>query len=43
MRGNLLRATFAIVRKDLAAELRSRELFTSMLVFSLLYMLHLHA
>ena len=39
MKGNLLRATFAIVRKDLAAELRSRELFTSMLVFSLLVIL----
>ena len=36
MTGNLLRATFAIVRKDLTAEWRSRELFTSMLVFSLL-------
>jgi heme exporter protein B len=36
---NLLRATFAIVRKDLAAEWRSRELFTSMLVFSLLVLL----
>jgi len=39
MKGNLLRATFAIVRKDLAAEWRSRELFTSMLVFSLLVIL----
>jgi heme exporter protein B len=37
--GNLVRATFAIVRKDLAAEWRSRELFTSMLVFSLLVLL----
>lgn len=36
---NLLRATFAIVRKDLAAEWRSRELFTSMLIFSLLVIL----
>ena len=36
---NLLRATFAIVRKDLAAEWRSRELFTSMLIFSLLVLL----
>jgi heme exporter protein B len=36
---NLLRATFAIVRKDLTAEWRSRELFTSMLVFSLLVIL----
>ena len=39
MKGSLLRATFAIVRKDLAAEWRSRELFTSMLVFSLLVIL----
>lgn len=39
MRANLLRATFAIVRKDLAAEWRSRELFTSMLIFSLLVIL----
>lgn len=39
MKGNLLRATFAIVRKDLTAEWRSRELFTSMLVFSLLVIL----
>ena len=39
MNGNLLRATFAIVRKDLAAEWRSRELFTSMLIFSLLVIL----
>ena len=39
MKGSLLRATFAIVRKDLAAELRSRELFTSMLIFSLLVLL----
>ena len=39
MKGNLLRATFAIVRKDLAAEWRSRELFTSMLIFSLLVIL----
>ncbi|HBX70409.1 MAG TPA: cytochrome C biogenesis protein [Chloroflexi bacterium] len=36
---NFLRATFAIVRKDLAAEWRSRELFSSMLVFSLLVIL----
>lgn len=36
---SLLRATFAIVQKDLAAEWRSRELFTSMLVFSLLVLL----
>jgi heme exporter protein B len=39
MKGNLIRATFAIVRKDLAAEWRSRELFTSMLIFSLLVIL----
>ncbi|HIE56716.1 MAG TPA: cytochrome C biogenesis protein [Anaerolineales bacterium] len=36
---NFLRATFAIVRKDLTAEWRSRELFSSMLVFSLLVIL----
>jgi heme exporter protein B len=36
---SLIRATFAIVRKDLASEWRSRELFTSMLVFSLLVIL----
>jgi heme exporter protein B len=39
MKGNLIRATFAIVRKDLTAEWRSRELFTSMLIFSLLVIL----
>ena len=39
MNGSLFRATFAIVRKDLAAEWRSRELFTSMLIFSLLVIL----
>lgn len=39
MKGNLIRATFTIVRKDLAAEWRSRELFTSMLIFSLLVIL----
>ena len=39
MKGSLLRATFAIVRKDLTAEWRSRELFTSMLVFSFLVIL----
>lgn len=33
---SLLGATLAIVRKDLAAEFRSRELFSAMLVFSLL-------
>ncbi len=36
---DLVRATFAIVRKDLTAEWRSRELFSSMLVFSLLVIL----
>jgi heme exporter protein B len=36
---NFVRATFAIVQKDLAAEWRSRELFSSMLVFSLLVIL----
>ena len=39
MKGSLIRATLAIVRKDLAAEWRSRELFTSMLIFSLLVIL----
>ena len=34
-----LRAVGAVAWKDLAAELRSRELFTSMLVFSLLVIL----
>jgi heme exporter protein B len=34
-----LRATLAIVRKDLAAEIRSRELLSAMLVFSLLVVL----
>jgi heme exporter protein B len=34
-----LRATWAIVRKDLAAEIRSRELLSAMLVFSLLVVL----
>jgi heme exporter protein B len=33
---SLLQATFAIVQKDLAAEFRSRELLSAMLVFSLL-------
>lgn len=33
---SLLGATLAIVQKDLAAEFRSRELFSAMLVFSLL-------
>jgi len=36
---SFLKATFAIVWKDLAAELRSRELFSSMLIFSLLVIL----
>ena len=35
-RGGLLRAVWAIVWKDLAAELRSRELLSAMLVFALL-------
>ena len=34
-----MRAVFAIVQKDLAAEFRSRELFSAMLVFSLLVIL----
>jgi heme exporter protein B len=36
---SFMRATFAIVRKDLAAEVRSRELVSAMLVFSLLVVL----
>ncbi|MBI2757621.1 MAG: heme exporter protein CcmB [Chloroflexi bacterium] len=36
---NFLKATFAVVWKDLAAEFRSRELFSAMLVFSLLVIL----
>ena len=36
---SLLRATFAIIRKDLSSELRSRELLSAMLVFSLLVIL----
>ena len=36
---SLLHATFAIVQKDLAAEFRSRELLSAMLVFSLLVIL----
>ena len=36
---DFLRATWAIVWKDLSAEWRSRELFTAMLVFSLLVIL----
>lgn len=35
-RPSFLKATFAIVRKDLSAEFRSRELVSAMLVFSLL-------
>lgn len=34
-----LKAVFAVVRKDLAAEFRGRELITSMLVFSLMVVL----
>ena len=37
--GNYLRAVLAVTWKDLAAELRSRELLSSMLVFSLLVIL----
>jgi heme exporter protein B len=33
---NFLQATFAVVRKDITAEFRSRELLSAMLVFSLL-------
>jgi len=36
---SLLKATIAIIRKDLASELRSRELLSAMLVFSLLVIL----
>jgi heme exporter protein B len=36
---SFLKATLAVVWKDLAAELRSRELFSAMLVFSLLVIL----
>jgi len=36
---SFLRAMTAIIRKDLAAEWRSRELFTAMLIFSLLVIL----
>jgi heme exporter protein B len=36
---SFINATFAVVWKDIAAELRSRELFSSMLVFSLLVIL----
>lgn len=38
-KGNYLRAVMAIAWKDLSAELRSRELLSSMLVFSLLVIL----
>ncbi len=38
-RPSLLKATLAIVRKDLSAEFRSRELLSAMLVFSLLVIL----
>ncbi|MBI4314799.1 MAG: heme exporter protein CcmB [Chloroflexi bacterium] len=37
--GQGLRATFAIVRKDLTAEVRSKELVSALLVFSLLVVL----
>jgi heme exporter protein B len=36
---SLLKATFAVVKKDLAAEFRSRELLSAMLVFSMLVIL----
>ena len=36
---NFIRATTAIIRKDLAAEWRSRELFSAMFVFALLVIL----
>ena len=38
-KGNFIRAVSAVVWKDLQAELRSRELFSAMLVFSLLIIL----
>lgn len=38
-KGNFVRAVSAVVWKDLQAELRSRELFSAMLVFSLLIIL----
>jgi heme exporter protein B len=38
-KGNFLKAVGAVVRKDLRAEFRSRELFSAMLVFSLLIIL----
>ena len=39
VRPSFLKATFAITKKDLTAEFRSRELFSAMLVFSLLVIL----
>ncbi len=39
MNPSFLRATLAVVRKDLTAEFRSRELLSAMLVFSLLVIL----
>lgn len=39
MKSSFLKATLAIVRKDLTAEFRSRELLSAMLVFSLLVIL----
>ncbi|GER79476.1 MAG: heme ABC transporter permease [Anaerolineaceae bacterium] len=39
MNPSFLHATFAVVRKDLTAEFRSRELLSAMLVFSLLVIL----
>ncbi|MBV6465748.1 MAG: hypothetical protein PGMFKBFP_01030 [Anaerolineales bacterium] len=39
MNPSFLHATFALVRKDLTAEFRSRELLSAMLVFSLLVIL----
>ncbi|MBI3151529.1 MAG: heme exporter protein CcmB [Chloroflexi bacterium] len=36
---SFIKATLAIVQKDLAAELRSRELLSAMLVFSMLVIL----
>ena len=38
-RPSFLKATFAVVRKDLSAEFRSRELLSAMLVFSMLVIL----
>jgi heme exporter protein B len=39
MKPSFLKATFAIIHKDLAAEFRSRELLTAMLTFSVLVIL----